>query len=334
MKEVRVGLIGLGAFGERHLAALSELPGVRVTALCSRSAARAAELSAKYGPARHYSDFQSLVDDPEVDVVDVCNRDWEHVAPSLAALAAGKHLFLEKPIASSLAEAEEIFAAAARSDSIFMVGHILRFDERHLWLKQQIAAGALGKLGSLHLKRNISRRNNYTGRTISPILGACIHDLDLALWLTAEWPEQLCAMQSHVLGEEKPDVVWILLRFPSGAIAAIQTAWLVPDAAPRPVDALLEISGVKGTVRLDSTNNGVYLWNDEQVRAPETALVHDLPGGLFAGMLSNELRYFCDCVREGRPPDRVPGEDALNAFKLALLAIQSAAAGGKVMQLA
>ncbi|MHB1417829.1 MAG: Gfo/Idh/MocA family protein [Chloroflexota bacterium] len=324
MGRVRVGLVGLGAFGERHLAVLANLADVEVTALCSRTPERARELAAKYGlESRVYTDFRDIAADPTVEVMDVCTRDWEHVEPSVAAAAAGKHLFLEKPIAGSVADGKKILEAVQKAGVVFMVGHILRFDERHLWLKERLDAGDIGKLGAMYLKRDVTRRNNYTRRAVSPILGAQVHDIDLALWLSGERPYELYSAKNHTLEREMLDVAVTVLRFPSGMVANIQTVWLVPYGAPRPVDARLEVHGTKGSIHMDGNYQGVVIWNDERAAYPDTSVLDGVPGG----SLKAELEYFVDCVQTGRQPARVPTADAWEVFRIACKAMESAERG-------
>lgn len=324
MGSVRIGLVGLGAFGERHLAVLANLPGVEVTALCSRSLERGHELREKYSPmSRVYTDFRDLVADSAVDVVDVCTRDWEHVEPSVAAAQAGKHVFLEKPIAGSIADGERIFEAVAKAGVVFMVGHILRFDERHLWLKERLAAGEIGKLSALYLKRDVTRRNNFTGRAVSPILGSQIHDIDLATWLSGEKPFELYAAKNHALGRDILDVAVTVLRFPSGLVATVQTVWLVPLGAPRPVDARLDAFGTAGSIHMDGNYQGVVVWSDERAYHPDTTTLNGVPGGA----LRAELEYFVDCVRKGEQPQRITTAEAWETFRLACLVMESAERG-------
>ncbi|MHB1004905.1 MAG: Gfo/Idh/MocA family protein [Chloroflexota bacterium] len=323
MSKVRVGLVGLGAFGERHLAILANMPDIEVTALCSRTPERARDLAAKYNVANCYADYRELAADPAVDVVDVCTRDWEHVEPSLAAAGAGKHLFLEKPIAGSIPDGEKIVEAVNKAGVIYMVGHILRFDERHLWLKERIDAGDLGQLGAIYLKRDVTRHNNFTGRAVSPILGSQIHDIDLAMWLSGEKPVEIYTAKNHALGRDMLDVAATVLRFASGMVATIQTVWLVPLGAPNRIDARLDVYGTKASIQMDGNYQGVAVWNDERAVYPDTSALGGVPGGA----LKAELRYFVDCVKEGRQPQRITADDAWEAFRIACLAMESAERG-------
>ena len=320
MDKVGVGIVGLGAFGEQHLQILADLPNVRVTAVCSRTPDRAIELADKYGVPRWYSDYRELVADPDVDAVDVCTRDWEHVEPSVAAAGAGKHLFLEKPIAGSIADGRMILDAVEKAGIIFMVGHILRFDERHMWLKERIDSGDLGKLAALYLKRDVTRQNNFTGRAVSPILGSQIHDIDLALWFSGEQPISLYTVKNHALEQSMLDVAMTVLRFACGLVATVQTVWLVPLAAPSRVNGYLEAYGTAGTVQLNSLNQGVSLWTDERAIHPDTSIIGGSPGGA----LRTELQYFIECVSKGRQPSRITSAEAWRAFELACLAMESA----------
>lgn len=323
MKPVGIGLVGLGAFGEKHLAALASLPDARVIALCSRTPGRAAALAERYGVARWYTDYRELVADPEVDVVDVCTRDFEHVEPTVAAAGAGKHVFLEKPIGGSWGDGQKILAAVEQAGVILMVGHILRFDERHIWLKDRIQAGELGKLASMYLKRNITRRNYYSGRAVSPILGSHIHDIDLALWLSGEQVVEVYTAKNHALGGPMLDVAWTVLRFESGLLATCHTAWLVPHAASRLYDSYLEVVGTAGTVQIDSTNQGVTLWKDDLNIHPDTNVVDGVP----SGALRAELEYFVSCVQSGKAPTRITTQEAWEAFRIACTAMEAAERG-------
>lgn len=319
MVKIGVGVVGLGAFGEQHLDILHKMTNVRIAAICSRSPERAKSLAAKYNVPRWYIDYRELVEDPMVDVVDVCTRDWEHVEPSVAAADAGKHIFLEKPIAGTISGGRKILDAVESAGVIFMVGHILRFEERHLWLKQQIESGNLGKLAALYLKRDVTRRNNFTGRAVSPILGSQVHDIDLALWLSDEQPTSIYTVKNHALEQQMPDVAVTVLTFTSGLVVTIQTVWLLPFAAPRSIDAHLEVYGTAGSLRMNSMDQGVHLWLDDRVVHPETSVVN----GIFNGALRSELEYFISCIQKGIQPSRITKDEAWQAFELACLAMES-----------
>src|SRR5688572_14947403 len=122
MEKTRIAVIGLGWFGELHCEALAALPGVELYALCTRTRSRLDELAAKFGVSRTYTDYRELMADPGVEAVNIVTMWDQHTGPTLAALAAGKHVFLEKPMASTLDDCHAIVAASERSAGFLMVG--------------------------------------------------------------------------------------------------------------------------------------------------------------------------------------------------------------------
>src|SRR5688572_21753487 len=128
MHRIRCGVIGLGWFGEHHVDTLQSLPMADVTAVCTRKPDRLAEVAKKYGVPKSFTDYRQLLADPDIDLVTIVTHVGDHLEPTLAALKAGKHVFLEKPMADNVAACDQIVAAANASDKAFMVGHICRFD--------------------------------------------------------------------------------------------------------------------------------------------------------------------------------------------------------------
>ena len=128
MGKVKWGIIGIGWFGEYHGDALAGLPNAEIYSLCTRNKDRLAEVGKKFGVTRLYTDYNEMLADPELDAVSVTTMWDQHTGPTLAAIKAGKHVFLEKPMASTVADCQAIVDAANASDKNFMVGHIVRFN--------------------------------------------------------------------------------------------------------------------------------------------------------------------------------------------------------------
>jgi UDP-N-acetylglucosamine 3-dehydrogenase len=125
--------------------------------------------------------------DPDIDAVSITTMWDQHTDPTLAALAAGKHVFLEKPMASTVADCQRICDAAASARGNLMVGHICRFNPRFVAAKREMESGSLGKILSLSARRNIPAAwTPEILNKIGPIMGDTIHDTDLILWLTGD----------------------------------------------------------------------------------------------------------------------------------------------------
>ena len=136
MDKVRIGVIGLGWFGEIHCDAISAIPSFDLAALCTRTERRLEDLGRKYQVSALYTDYTELLRDPEIDAVSVVTMWDQHTAPTLAALEAGKHVFLEKPMAHTVADCRLICDAAAKASGHLMVGHICRFNPRYATAKR------------------------------------------------------------------------------------------------------------------------------------------------------------------------------------------------------
>ena len=155
MDRLRIGVIGLGWFGEIHCDTIVSVPNLELAALCTRKPERLSGLAQKYGVRKTYRDYHDMLADPEIDAVSIVTMWDQHTEPAIAALEAGKHVFLEKPMASTVADCRKIIAAAKKSRGILLVGHICRFNPRYRMAKQAIDAGRIGKIVALSSRRNI-----------------------------------------------------------------------------------------------------------------------------------------------------------------------------------
>jgi len=165
----------------------------------------------------------------------------------------------------------------------------------------------------------------YNQRT-SPLLNASLHDVDLARWYFGERVREVYCAAYSAAGAGVPDTHWVTLRFDSGAIAVCETVQLGPERMPVWVDAYLELIGTEGTAKIDSTHQGTEVWGNERVDWVDTHHWPDYRGAGF-GALTEELRYFLDCVAKGTKPTLVTPEDAREDIRLGLLAMESARTG-------
>ncbi len=332
MATLRFGVIGLGRFGEVHCQALAHLPGVELVALCTRNEARLQELGRRFSVTQLYSDYAALLADPRVDAVSVVTMWDQHTGPVLAALAAGKHVFVEKPLASTAADCDAIVEAAARSSAACMVGHICRFNPRFAAAKREIAAGAIGKVVSMYARRNIPAAVSRTVlEKIGPIAGDAVHDTDLMLWFTGSRIETAYAQTLSVRGLPNPDLGWTTYRFASGAIGVCENVWMLPEKTPYRIDERMEVIGTEGCLSIQENSANFSVCDAEGWRAPDTTY-WPLIGDSRGGALRDELAYFAGCIRDGRKPDIVTPEEAAAAVK-ACLAAEESAAQGKVIRL-
>ena len=326
MKQLKVGVIGLGRFGILHANIYSRLPHTDLVAVCSRSSERVEEVANACNARTKYTDWRDVVQDPEVDAVSIVTETSRHTEIACEAIARGKHILMEKPLAANLADAHKVLDAAEKAKIIFMVGYILRFDNRHALVKERISRGELGEIASIYARRNVARTLFETYNAVNPFAEAGIHDVDLAGWYLDDRVKSVYAVKRHMQNPEAPDVCWAVLTFSKGAVCVIEQIWLVPDKAPWGGDIHLEVIGTKGTIKVRDPSNAMSIWTDDGVEHPDTQLWPTLYGNT-AGDLKEELSYFADCVLQGRQPTIVPPGKDIEILKVCAAITESCETG-------
>ena len=327
MRTVNYGVIGLGFFGEKHCEALATLPQVNMYALCTRTESRLAELGEKFGADKTFTDYNEMLADPDLDAVSVVTMYDQHKEPAIAALEAGKHLLLEKPMASTLEDCQAIVQAAQTAAGFFMVGHICRFNPRYAAAKEAIAEGRIGEIVSMYARRNIPA---WVGAgvlpKIGPIIGDGVHDTDLLLWYSGAEIVSAYAQTVDVRGLGNPDIGWTMYRFDSGATGVLENVWFLPDNSPFQTDERMEIIGTEGSVHIHETHPNFSVLDADGWHCPDTTYWPAIRDELW-GALPKELGYFVNCVATGHPPSVITPEESMAAVKACLAAEQSAASG-------
>jgi predicted dehydrogenase len=223
----RVAVVGLGHWGPnlaRNFAELADL-----TWLCDSDSGKR-EIASRYPQARFTSDIDELLDDPELDAVIVATPVPTHFELARSALAARKHVLVEKPPAMRGSEMDELLALAEEHDLVLMPGHLLLYHPGVRKLKEMIDAGELGQVLCVYGNRQnlgIIRSNE------NALWSLGVHDLSVILYLLDEEPETAIALGRDFLTDGVEDVVFCYLRFPSGKIAHMHLSWLDPHKMRR-----------------------------------------------------------------------------------------------------
>lgn len=223
-----VGLAGLGSWGSNLARNFNEL--ARLTWICDASDERLAGAAARYPSARATTSFDELLQDEAVEAVVVATPVPTHADLARRALAAGKHVFVEKPMAMGADDGEGLVALAEERGLALMPGHLLLYHPGVLKLKELVDAGELGDV--LYVYGN--RQNLGTIRPDENALWSLgVHDLSVILYLLGEEPTEVLARGESFLKEGVEDVVFCHLRFPSGKAAHMHLSWLDPHKMRR-----------------------------------------------------------------------------------------------------
>ena len=280
---ISVGIIGLGRSGwELHAAPLRQMIGYRLTAVCSTNATRLAQGSQAFA-ARPYTDPQALIEDREIQLVVVATPNDTHASLSIAALEAGKHVVVEKPMAPTLAEADQMLEAARRNGGLLTVFHNRRWDRDYRMLKTLVGEGLLGELltiGSRVMTYGAEWPNYGVSesrpqwRMKAAYGGGFLADwgphlLDQCLDLTGEWPLAVsCQLRSSLWATEVEDYFHLRLAFPSGILATLESSNNARLPLPR-----WFVVGTEGTLWAQGDWGH---WTEMRIRRTEAGLPMDL----------------------------------------------------------
>jgi predicted dehydrogenase len=224
-ERIRVGLAGLGYWGPNLARNFDELPDAELAWICDLDDERRARYGPRFPDATSTARFDDLLEDEALDAIVIATPVPTHADLARQVLNAGKHVFVEKPIALTAADAEEVSALAEERGLVLMPGHLLLYHPAVRTLKEIVDSGDLGRLlvvyGNRQNHGKIRRDENVLWS-----LGA--HDLSVILDLVGEEPDEAVARGESFLTPGVEDVVFCYLRFPSGVVAHMHLSWLDP----------------------------------------------------------------------------------------------------------
>jgi len=326
MKPVRIGLVGCGLFGRSHLEAFRGLPDVEVPAVFDTDLDRARQLAAEFAVPRVCESLEELCALPELDAIDVVTTEDAHAKPTLHAFAEGKHVFVEKPMALDPGDCELMIQAAETAGRILMVGHILRFETKYRLVKDAVASGRFGRIVSMHARRNRPKTLLERYQRTHPALENSIHDVDLMLWYTGQRVRRLRGYQRNATGVRHADVFWGIIEFDKDAIGVVETIWLLPQQAGVGLDDAFHLVGTRGVGNVRLEPGALTFWTEAGFETPDVSY-GPLVAGVAGGALREELLYFCECVRNNRPPERITAPEAAYAVEVTRALVESAVTG-------
>jgi predicted dehydrogenase len=313
---LRVGVVGLGYWGPNLARNLAAIPGCQLAWLCDRSAQARERLAPYFPAARMTGAFEDLLDDQDLDAVVLATPVPTHAELAVEVARAGKHCFVEKPLATNEADAQRAVAAAAQAARILMVGHLLEYHPAVARLKQLVDDGELGELYYIYGNRlNLGKLRADENALWS--LGA--HDVSVVLHLVDEEPVECLAHGACYVRDRIQDVVFCYLRFPSGIVAHLHLSWLDPHKERRITvvgsrrmatfdDMLIE---GKLTVYDKGFDEDTRSWGEYIARSGDTFSPR-IPS---VEPLRTECEHFLDCVRTGARP-RSDGHSGLRVVRV------------------
>jgi predicted dehydrogenase len=302
---VRAAVVGLGYWGPNLVRNLHELEHAEIVAVCDLDEERLAQVGRRYPAVRRTTRYSDIVDDPDIEAVLIATPVSTHFQLGMEAIAARKHVFIEKPLATSTDEGMQLASSAMAAGVTLMPGHTFLYSPPVTAIHDLVTAGELGEI----LFVSSSRVNLGLHQSdVSVVWDLAPHDFSILRFWLGETPTHVSAVSRACIVESIPDVAFINLEFGSGTIAHVELSWLAPSKLRRTT-----IVGSKKMVVYDDTSNEPVRVFDSGVmpRDPETFGEYQLtyrtgdivsPNIGAAEPLSLQLRDFCISIRNRSTP--------------------------------
>ena len=309
MNKIRIGSVGLGRLGLQHAENIAtKIMGAELYALCDLDEVKLNETADRLGVEHRFTSFEQMIALEELDAVVLVSPSGLHTSQISAALAAGKHVFSEKPLGVNVEECKEAEKAVeAHPELVFMLGFMRRFDPSYMYARKKVASGEIGKpvlfrSYSQDPEKFIDGAIAFAGHSGGQFLDMAVHDIDLARWFLDDEPETVYAVGGCYAHEEfgkynDGDNVSALMKFKNDAMVFL----FAGRTAPHGYNVETEIIGTKGILRIASVpqKNLVEILDNSGVRreCSENFLER------FESSYVNEVQEFVDCINQNKKPE-------------------------------
>ncbi len=342
MKKVGFGVIGTGIVGGAwHAHVYHHLPQAELVAVCDLNEQRAGEIAERYDVSQVYTDYRDLLARDDIAAVSIATPDFAHREIAVAAAKAGKHILVEKPLATTVEDAEAILQAVEEAGVTLMVDFHNRVNPAFVTAKQSVAAGELGEIQYIY-----ARLSNTTfvptqmlpwASQSSALWFLASHTLDMSCWLLDDQPKRVYAVSRsgvlQSLGVDTQDYHVAIVEFERGAVVTLENCWILPETEPNVFNLKLQILGSDGVMYLNTSDNRtVEKYTRAGVSLPDTlGFTLDANSARLSGFVLEAIARFVDAVVDGAPVLASGAEAAL--VTRALTAIEASARTGQPVEL-
>jgi len=336
-RPVGVAVVGCGHWGKNLVRVLSGLPGADLRWACDVSAERRAWIGGRHPDVPTTGELERVLDDERVEAVVLSTAAVTHAELALRAVAAGKHLYVEKPLALNEDDAAAIVRAAGTAGVTLMAGHLLLYHPAVRYLRRLLDDGALGDVLYMYSQRvnlGVVRSDENALWSLAP------HDVSVMNHLLGGLPESVSARGHAYLQDGIEDVVFLNLRYPGGRMGQIQVSWLDPHKLRRMTIVgsrkMALFDDVEPSEKVRVYDKGAEISQDYATFGEYMGLRHGdvvIPRLPSVEPLLVEAEHFVDCVRERRRPD-TDGRDGLDVVRVLAAASRSLAADGLPVEVA
>jgi predicted dehydrogenase len=332
MKRINVGIIGAGWCGGIRAVTCAASPWVTDLHLAEINPDRLEEVADQTNPRSATTDYRDLLKIEAIDAFLISTTpEPTHFPIARDCLLAGKHVLLEKPIALSLAEADELIAIAREKNLKFTVGYSQRFNHKYAFIKKTLSDGTVGQPVSAVVSRHITRSlgKKISGRVkLSIAAMEATHDIDFVLWcLEPAKPIRVYSQIAYGAMQASlgvPDTQWIMITMDNGVVVTVGAGWTMPPGYPNYSGTWIEFVATEGMLVVDDTHRDVIVNTmGSGIQLPMSSMPGEPVGHVYAGPMANETIHFLEAVALDRPVMVTP-EQARQAMELYMAADLSA----------
>lgn len=334
MSRIKIGIVGAGVWGETHAYLYDEHPQAELVAICDLNRDRAERLAKKFGVSKAFANHNQMLKEVDMDAVAIVTPDFAHGQVAVDCANAGKHILLEKPLATTREDVEAIVEAVEKNGVRMMVDLHNRWSPPFAVAKEAVKNGELGRPVSGYFRLNDIK---WVATDMLPwaaqssilwFLGS--HSVDTLRWFFEDEVDTVYSV-SHSgvlkeLGVETVDIYQTILQFRNGGIATMENGWITPNTHPCVNDIKFNITGTKGMINLDLSNNQMIERFTEQKSDRPDVLVRHFVHGKPKGFAYESIRHFIDQLISGED-FLVSVEDAANTSLVVLAILESARTG-------
>jgi predicted dehydrogenase len=335
-EQIGYGVIGVGIWGQIHIRTLLSDPKVRLVAVCDINETKAKEIADQYGIPKVFTSYEEMLKDPEVEAVSVATPDFAHGEPALAVVQSGRHLLVEKPMATTIEESLEIIKAAKESGTKLMVDLHNRWSPPFFNAHQSLKNGQLGDLRYVYFRLSdtmfVPLSYISWGEKSSALWFLGPHAIDTVRWLYNDEVKEVYAVKRKgtltAKGVDTADFYALILQFENGGVANLEHSWILSPNTPSIFDLKCTLQASEGTVFIDTSHNRMIEkytnqtgGNWDEIVYPDTTLdtyIH----GCQRGFATESIHHFVDCIWNDKEP-LVKGVDGLRATEVIVAAEKS-----------
>ncbi|MFH1307823.1 MAG: Gfo/Idh/MocA family oxidoreductase [archaeon] len=328
---VNFAIVGCGRVSGKHISSLKQIPKAKIVAVCDTKESRAIEV-AKDCQCKCYFDYDEMLRNPEIEVVNICAPTGMHAEMTVKAAKADKHIVCEKPIALTMKDATEMIKACKENNVKLFIVKQNRYNPPIMHLKKAIEVGRFGKIYIANTTIRWSRNQQYYDQdewrgTIlqdgGVLMNQTAHHTDMLRWLVGDVESVFCKKDTFAHKIETEDSAVAVLKFKNGAIGTYEGTTCT---FPKDLKGSISVLGERGSVEIGGfAMNKMDIWQFSETLPEDAEIVHTItnPPNVYGYGHLPLLQEVVECIHKG-VPEKISGDDAKETLRLIVAMLKSA----------